>query len=777
MPPLKRSSLPPRAPGIFVNRDGPLNIFKDAAFVIPSDKSILRVFHGVGGQGKTALCEKLFDTVKSDTSYKFLKRGLVDLHRKEKTDPDLLLVWIRNEFAKDGVAFPAFDIALALMWETSRREQAFPKLENAWLSKSPEVLSQAAPDVVQAIREVAEQTVETIPLLGILATKGSKWVMVKTKNAYLHQTREHLKELYRDGEIKKPHEISALLPWMLAQDFNYHLEHNGDHRFALFNDEYERVFPEGGTGAYWQENPFDRHMRTLVQETSGLLVVFFTRRKLPWDDTSDWREDLKDAQHPVNGLDKKHADEWLQQIPIADEAIREAIIEGAREDVSVDAQIYPLMLDLQIEHWRELTAKGGKIVPDVFHVSATTFEGRCIELIERLFRDYGEPLQLTLQHLCVAKKFDKTTFEYVINHFGTALPFERFDRLVDFSFISESEDGSLVLHRAVAEAVCTLMGEEKLEKSASALLEHYEGRAAVPSSRDVTDETVVIFLQATHLRQMLGADGYVEWLFRATEPIRLSARYPLVEQVWREALSLAQESLGEDHFDTAKSYSNVAYNLDAQGRFGEAEPLHRKALEIKETVLGEEHRSTAVGYNNLASNLQSQRRFNEAEPLYRKALGIRERALGEENPDTAGSYNNLASNLTGQGRVAEAEPLYRKALEIFERVLGEDNSDTATSYNNVAFNLTGQGRVAEAVPLYRKAMKIFERVLGKENPSTANSYNNLASNLYAQGRFDEAEPLYRRALDILERVLSGEHPNTITCRNNLAICLEKISKS
>src|SRR5208282_1057199 len=91
----------------------------------------------------------------------------------------------------------------------------------------------------------------------------SGWVIDKSKRVYLERTRRELQELYRDGKLKKPYELSALLPWMLAQDLNHHLAGHPEDRFVLFIDEYERVFNEGGAGARWRENRFDSHMRTL----------------------------------------------------------------------------------------------------------------------------------------------------------------------------------------------------------------------------------------------------------------------------------------------------------------------------------------------------------------------------------------------------------------------------------------------------------------------------------------------------------------------------------
>ena len=118
---------------------------------------------------------------------------------------------------------------------------------------------------------------------------------------------------------------------MLAQDLNYHLRQNPTNRFVLFIDEYERVFDQSGAGAVWEENEFDQHMRSFVRYTNGLLAVFFSRERLPWEELRDWCDELKDNQHLLGGLADKDADNFLKAIPIDDEAIRKAIIDGARE--------------------------------------------------------------------------------------------------------------------------------------------------------------------------------------------------------------------------------------------------------------------------------------------------------------------------------------------------------------------------------------------------------------------------------------------------------------
>ena len=63
----------------------------------------------------------------------------------------------------------------------------------------------------------------------------------------------------------------------------------------------------------------------------------------------------------------------------------------------------------------------------------------------------------------------------------------------------------------------------------------------------------------------------------------------------------------------------MADNLDAQGRYGDAQPLYQRALDICRKALGEGHPDTANSYNNLAYNLDAQGRLQEAVAHWRAA--------------------------------------------------------------------------------------------------------------------------------------------------------------
>jgi tetratricopeptide (TPR) repeat protein len=80
-----------------------------------------------------------------------------------------------------------------------------------------------------------------------------------------------------------------------------------------------------------------------------------------------------------------------------------------------------------------------------------------------------------------------------------------------------------------------------------------------------------------------------------------------------------------------------------QGRYEEAKPLYKRALIIREQVLGENHPDTAQALNNLAELYRTLGRYEEAEPLYMRAITTNEQALDQKHPDIASNLNNLAS--------------------------------------------------------------------------------------------------------------------------------------
>ena len=160
--------------------------------------------------------------------------------------------------------------------------------------------------------------------------------------------------------------------------------------------------------------------------------------------------------------------------------------------------------------------------------------------------------------------------------------------------------------------------------------------------------------------------------------LNAQGKYALAQPLFEKALEIRRRLLTDDHPDTATSYNNVAIQPQ---RPGEVRPGPAAVREGAGDPPPTAHRRTTPtppnSYNNVAYNLNAQGKYAQAQPLYEKALEIRRRLLTDDHPDTANSYNNVAANLNAQGKYAQAQPLYEKALEIHRRLLTDDHPDTA----------------------------------------------------------------------------------------------------
>jgi tetratricopeptide (TPR) repeat protein len=150
----------------------------------------------------------------------------------------------------------------------------------------------------------------------------------------------------------------------------------------------------------------------------------------------------------------------------------------------------------------------------------------------------------------------------------------------------------------------------------------------------------------------------------------------------------------------------------AEGRYYEAEPLFREALALAESTLGSDVLEVADLANGLAVTFKFSGRFDEAEELYRRALSVLERALGPEHPDVASIYHNLGGLEHARGNFAEAEPFARRSVEIREAAVAPDHPDLAADRAALAAILDAAGKHDEAEALLRQALAVFEPLFG-----------------------------------------------------------------
>ena len=278
--------------------------------------------------------------------------------------------------------------------------------------------------------------------------------------------------------------------------------------------------------------------------------------------------------------------------------------------------------------------------------------------------------------------------------------------------------------------------------------------------------------------QLAVGDPVVEASTRSNvaDVLRALGKYEEAEAENRRALMLAENALGPEHLDVARSHNNLAMVLEEQGKYEESAAEHLRALALREKALGPEHPDVATSRNNLAIVRSRQGKYEEAEPEYRRVLALREKALGPEHPDLAASYNNLALVLKGQGKYEEAETEIRRALTLLEGTVGPEHAGVAEARGNLADILRKQGRYEEAETENRRALARFEQILGPQHPAVAGSRNNLAVILELRGEYEEAEAEYRRVRALFDKAFGPAHPHVAMARNNLAGLLETRGK-
>ncbi|MCS6906027.1 MAG: tetratricopeptide repeat protein, partial [Bacteroidia bacterium] len=99
-----------------------------------------------------------------------------------------------------------------------------------------------------------------------------------------------------------------------------------------------------------------------------------------------------------------------------------------------------------------------------------------------------------------------------------------------------------------------------------------------------------------------------------------------------DVLLQARAWLGENHFQVAASYNNMAVVYDSQGQYTLALEYQQKALQIRIETLGQNHPEVAMSYNNMALVYKNQGQYALALEYHQKALDIRIAILEKNHP-------------------------------------------------------------------------------------------------------------------------------------------------
>ncbi|MFN2372962.1 MAG: tetratricopeptide repeat protein [Cyclonatronaceae bacterium] len=177
-------------------------------------------------------------------------------------------------------------------------------------------------------------------------------------------------------------------------------------------------------------------------------------------------------------------------------------------------------------------------------------------------------------------------------------------------------------------------------------------------------------------------------------------------RLYREALAILDESVGELHFSRLHGLSGLATLLSGRGDHAGAVELYLEGLEIRLAVYGEEHPSAAEGYGHLASGYSRMGDHEKAEHYFRKSLGIWEKLLGPDHIAVSGAMVGLGNTLVDRQNFDEAESLLKRALEIQMNQYGENSGALVIAALGRLYQLRGDLDAAEEY--LRDAVAMFD---------------------------------------------------------------------
>jgi CHAT domain-containing protein len=245
-------------------------------------------------------------------------------------------------------------------------------------------------------------------------------------------------------------------------------------------------------------------------------------------------------------------------------------------------------------------------------------------------------------------------------------------------------------------------------------------------------------------------------------------RYNSSEYYSSEALSIREQTLGEESKAYASSLNNMAVLYNETARYNESEKLFNEALDKVASQLGNESQEYAIVLNNQAILFSRIGRLDQATANLNKAIEISENLKNKVERNHVGFQSNLALLYQKQGKLNEAEAVYLR-LEKAQKLLGNKSPYYAGVLNNLALLYIQMNKMDKVEEYLKQSAQIYSSRFGKQNPNYAKVLNDLGNFYRMQGRFAEAEQNLNESLTIRGTALDTNHPDYVKSVEDLAV--------
>ncbi len=293
-------------------------------------------------------------------------------------------------------------------------------------------------------------------------------------------------------------------------------------------------------------------------------------------------------------------------------------------------------------------------------------------------------------------------------------------------------------------------------------------------------EAVPLIVRSRRITESLG-EADREGLFRIllVEAVICAAageREPALE-AWSRAEALTEDGIG----DPVEAWLVLA-EIDAYSGGIEQEKALRQAVVIAERTLGRDHPRTVSAWQMLARFLADNARWDEAAPLYRLILESQQRLFGNSAAICGPTWQALGEAALLRGDLESADRHLHQALRILDREGPTDEVSLALALMKLGAleqmkaersseDGTRRGHRRQAERYLSRALDELPESLGDDHPTRIILLNNLGFARMHLGDFAGAEPLLRQSV-LLDELRSDADPSILaSTRFNLSYAL------
>ncbi|CCG42274.1 CHAT domain-containing tetratricopeptide repeat protein [Magnetospirillum molischianum] len=241
----------------------------------------------------------------------------------------------------------------------------------------------------------------------------------------------------------------------------------------------------------------------------------------------------------------------------------------------------------------------------------------------------------------------------------------------------------------------------------------------------------------------------------------------------RQAVSLSRDNLGDGHFATIVSLSDLAALQHLGGEVEAAETSYRQAIVLSRASLGAGHPETLKLYLGLSRLYRDQLRLESVASLLTEAVAASTEALGAGHPQTLSLAFALANARIDRGKTTEAGAGLDELCVVAARTYGDVHPNFAHCLALQGAVKYRRGEFAAASTLFERAIAIQAAALPVSDPLALATRLQAAAAYHRQGRLSDARTSQE---SVIRDSAAGDLESLLAAKGDLADILNDLGE-